>query len=527
MDEFSVDVPMSRRRHHGDAAARRWALARTWALGLALAIACQSALAQAMYRIKPLGYLGGCISSVPTVVGLNGADEVTGYACNANGDNHAFLWRNNGTPMVDLGPPEVGSMSYGNALNASGLVAGAAKDSTGSFGFVSSGDGAPMTRIYDGIGGASVTAAPINDLGQVTGTATTTSGTHAFLKSDGSPMRDLGTLGGSNSFADSINSSGQVAGRSDLPGNTGRDLFVWKNDGTPMIALGAPGAKICSCIAINASGQVAFGSTRSASQRAAWRVFFGRNDGTPIQDVGTLGGAGSFFGALNDSGQIAGSSVKKNGDTHAFLWNNDGAPMVDLGTLGGTDSGAADINNSGQVTGAANPPGDTVTHAFLWRNDGTKIQDLNALIDPTDSLKSYVTLTSGDFINDLGDILAEGTDSRTGVSAPYLLQGTVLTLASRSLAFGNQRVNTTSAAKSVTLTNTSAKVVAITSIALTGTSAGQFAQTNNCGKSLAGHATCTIKVTFKPTTKGAKSEVLNVNGGGGGLRSVALTGTGT
>jgi hypothetical protein len=89
----------------------------------------------------------------------------------------------------------------------------------------------------------------------------------------------------------------------------------------------------------------------------------------------------------------------------------------------------------------------------------------------------------------------------------------VLTLSPRSLAFGNQPINTTSAAKSVTMTNTSAKVVAITSIALKGTAAGQFATTNNCGSSLVGHATCTIKITFKPATKGAKTAVLNVNGG--------------
>ena len=37
---------------------------------------------------------------------------------------HAFLWKNDGTPMVDLGPSEVGSFSEATALNASGLVAG-------------------------------------------------------------------------------------------------------------------------------------------------------------------------------------------------------------------------------------------------------------------------------------------------------------------------------------------------------------------------------------------------------------------
>jgi hypothetical protein len=57
------------------------------------------------------------------------------------GDQHALLWKNDGTPVVDLGPPEAGSYSEGRALNASGLVTGFALDSTGDFAFVSSGDG--------------------------------------------------------------------------------------------------------------------------------------------------------------------------------------------------------------------------------------------------------------------------------------------------------------------------------------------------------------------------------------------------
>ena len=83
-----------------------------------------------------------------------------------------------------------------------------------------------------------------------------------------------------------------------------------------------------------------------------------------------------------------------------------------------------------------------------------------------------------------------------------------------------------SAAKSVTVTNTSAKTVAITSIALAGSDPRQFAKTSNCGTYLAGHGSCWISVRFQPTSKGIKSASLNVNGGGGGLRSVALTVTG-
>ncbi len=102
----------------------------------------------------------------------------------------------------------------------------------------------------------------------------------------------------------------------------------------------------------------------------------------------------------------------------------------------------------------------------------------------------------------------------------------MLTLSPRSIAFGEQKVSTTSAARLVTVTNTSAAAVPITSVALAGPGAGQFAYINGCGSSLAGKAQCVIKVTFRPTSKGSKTATLNVNGGGGGLRSVRLSGTG-
>jgi DNA-binding beta-propeller fold protein YncE len=104
--------------------------------------------------------------------------------------------------------------------------------------------------------------------------------------------------------------------------------------------------------------------------------------------------------------------------------------------------------------------------------------------------------------------------------------GSRLTLSPQSLAFGDLPVTSISAAKSVTVTNTSAKAVAIASIALRGTAPGQFAFTDDCGTSLAAHATCKVKAIFRPISKGAKTAFLDVNGGGGG-RSVKLTGTGT
>jgi probable HAF family extracellular repeat protein len=324
-----------------------------------------------------------------------------------------------------------------------------------------------------------------------------------------------------------INDSGQVTGSSDLKGsvNIKSHAFIWKNDGSPMQDLGDLFGYGSFGVAINSSGQLMGGAYTDHYDDYSV-AFLWKNDGTKILDLGTLGGKGSSGVAINASGQVTGSSYLA-GDRkyHAFIWKNDGTKMQDLGTLGGSNSDATGINASGQVTGRATAK-DSTYRAFVWRNDGTKMQDLNALIDPTDPLKPYVTLFEGDAINDAGQILADGTDSRTGQQHAYLLHGTVLTLLPRSLAFGNQKAGTSSASKSITMTNTSASAVPITGIALAGTGAGQFAFTDNCGKSLAGKAACTIKMMFKPTTTGAKSASLRVNGGGGGLRWVSLTGDG-
>jgi 6-phosphogluconolactonase (cycloisomerase 2 family) len=126
-----------------------------------------------------------------------------------------------------------------------------------------------------------------------------------------------------------------------------------------------------------------------------------------------------------------------------------------------------------------------------------------------------------------GSPFAAGSNPVSIAIAGQAVTTSVLTLSPRSLAFGNLPIHTSSAAQSVTVTNTSGNAVAITGIALRGTASGQFTFTDDCGKSLAAYRTCTLEAIFRPTTEGAKTAFLDVNGGGGGLRSVKLTGTGT
>ena len=66
---------------------------------------------------------------------------------------------------------------------------------------------------------------------------------------------------------------------------------------------------------------------------------------------------------------------------------------------------------------------------------------------------------------------------------------------------GTQPVGTRSLAKKITLTNKGSATVDISGIAITGNDAGDFAETNTCGKSVASGASCFIKVTFKPLVR--------------------------
>ncbi|MFL5658953.1 MAG: N,N-dimethylformamidase beta subunit family domain-containing protein [Ktedonobacteraceae bacterium] len=114
--------------------------------------------------------------------------------------------------------------------------------------------------------------------------------------------------------------------------------------------------------------------------------------------------------------------------------------------------------------------------------------------------------------------------SGSGTSAP----APAVSLSPSSLSFGNQNVNTTSAAQTVTLTNSGNAALTISSIGLSGTNSGDFAQTNNCPSTLAAGASCTINVTFTPTATGARSASVSItDNASGSPHSVALSGTGT
>jgi Astacin (Peptidase family M12A)/Abnormal spindle-like microcephaly-assoc'd, ASPM-SPD-2-Hydin len=121
------------------------------------------------------------------------------------------------------------------------------------------------------------------------------------------------------------------------------------------------------------------------------------------------------------------------------------------------------------------------------------------------------------------------TATVAGVTAPanFSLTNTpgipAAKLSATGLNLGSVIVGSTSAAKTVTLTNSGTGSLTLTGIA----ASGDFAETNPCPKSLAPKATCIISVTFTPTVTGTVSGALTItDGAGNSPQVVSLTGTG-
>jgi hypothetical protein len=96
-----------------------------------------------------------------------------------------------------------------------------------------------------------------------------------------------------------------------------------------------------------------------------------------------------------------------------------------------------------------------------------------------------------------------------------------------ALNFGSLPLATPSTAQTATLSNSGQTSLPISSITITGADPGDFAQTNNCGTSLAAGASCTITVTFTPTGEGSRTAAVTITDtAANSPQTVLLSGTG-
>ena len=112
----------------------------------------------------------------------------------------------------------------------------------------------------------------------------------------------------------------------------------------------------------------------------------------------------------------------------------------------------------------------------------------------------------------------------TGVAAPGFSPSVP------TISFGNQQETVKSSAMSVMVTNNGSAGLTISGVAISGANAGDFAiSTNSCsGATIAVNATCSVSVTFTPSTTGAETaSLIFTDNAVDSPQSVGLTGTGT
>ena len=123
------------------------------------------------------------------------------------------------------------------------------------------------------------------------------------------------------------------------------------------------------------------------------------------------------------------------------------------------------------------------------------------------------------------------SDNATGSPQLVPLSGgaiaPVIQVAPGSLSFLTETVGMTSAAQSVTVSNTGDGPLGISNISLTGPNATDFRQTNNCPPSLDKGNACSLRVTLAPTAPGSRTASISiVDNAPGSPHLVPLTGVG-
>jgi len=204
-------------------------------------------------------------------------------------------------------------------------------------------------------------------------------------------LTDLGTLGGSETFADSINDLGQVVGMSRVTGDSDIHAFFYDNGVMQDLApVNSGDIRASFRLGLNSSGRIVSGVV---IDDAYYPAIYDRQT-KQTTTLGSLGSTSGFTGvatAINNSGEAVGISYLSSGVRHGFVYRN--GAMSDLGSLGGY-SGALAINSAGVAAGFSSDSPNGFQRAVIWAN--------NSILDISNGFESQAR-----GINDFGSVVGE------------------------------------------------------------------------------------------------------------------------
>ena len=187
---------------------------------------------------------------------------------------------------------------------------------------------------------------------------------------------------------------------------------------------------------------------------------------------------------------------------------NSGTASLDFGSIGITGANAGDFTRGGSCavgTPLAVGATCTVTATFAPAGAGSRAATL--------AVAATAPAAGGAAANVSIAMSGTGQIAATPVSS----------LSATSLAFGTATVGTTTAAQTLTVTNTGSAALSFSAIAAT----GPFSTTHTCGTSVPASGTCTVSVSFTPAAAGPATGALTLTSNAtGSPQSVPLTGTG-
>jgi hypothetical protein len=387
-----------------------------------------------------------------------------------------------------------------------------------------------VTADFNGDGNLDLAMSEINNLGQVEVLLGNGDGTfqaaQTFVTGQGQ---------GSAILAADLNRDGKLDLVIANQNHSSISVLLGNGDGTFQSALNtATGASPVFVAAgdFNGDGKLDLAVTNNGSSSVS--ILLGNDDGTftagatlPVNSFPLYVTAGDFNGDGRLDLAVA-TNTQASGSIEVLIGNGDGtfqsgviyalAPHFYLQTS------VADINGDGTLdlisaVGCCSLHGVGGMAVLLGNGDGTF------------QAAKYYALPDGSAFAAAVDLNGDGSmdiiESGSGPTLSIMLQ-TPAIFSPGSLSFGTVAVGSSQTPQTTTMTNVGVGPLQITGVSVKGANASDFSQTNNCPASLAQGASCTINVTFAPTSGGTRSATINVGDSGAPrLQGVTLKGTGT